>query len=116
MDLQILHKKIEEICAIYGIGVIDPNNKSTWSIHYVTEPTAEQLAAVKNIIDSYIVLTPEQESLNATNLSFLASTDWKVTRHFEQKTLGIPAHLTDAEYAQLLSDRQVARDAIIKEG
>lgn len=42
----------------------------------------------------------------------LTGTDFKVTRHLEQKEQGIETSLTDAEYAALLAQRQEWRDLI----
>ena len=43
---------------------------------------------------------------------YLIETDWMVTRHRDQLELGIETSLTEAEYHQLLSDRQAARTRI----
>lgn len=43
---------------------------------------------------------------------FLADSDWKVLRHRDQVDAGIPTSLTNEEFAQLLADRQAARDSI----
>lgn len=43
---------------------------------------------------------------------YLIETDWMVNRHRDQLELGIETSLTDAEYIQLLSDRQSARNRI----
>jgi hypothetical protein len=42
----------------------------------------------------------------------LINTDFKVTRHLEQKEQGIDTSLTDAEYESLLVQRQEWRDLI----
>ena len=55
-----------------------------------------------------------QAKENQTNQSFLDGTDWKVTRHRDQVELGVTTSLTDAEFTQLLQDRQTARDSIVK--
>ena len=48
------------------------------------------------------------------SLQFLDDTDWKVTRHRDQLTLGIETSLTNEEYLNLLTQRQEARDLVIR--
>lgn len=43
----------------------------------------------------------------------LSQSDWKVIRHRDQIDAGATTSLTDEEYQQLLTDRQLWRDAII---
>lgn len=54
--------------------------------------------------------TSDKEKAEAKR--FLASTDWKVTRHRDQMDAAIETSLSSEEFAQLLSDRQAARDKI----
>ena len=48
------------------------------------------------------------------SLQFLDDTDWKVTRHRDQLALGIETSLTNEEYLNLLTQRQEARDLVIR--
>lgn len=48
------------------------------------------------------------------SLQFLDDTDWKVTRHRDQLALGIETSLTNEEYINLLTQRQEARDLVIR--
>lgn len=54
----------------------------------------------------------QQSEINAEALSFLNSTDWKVTRHRDQLDAGLETSLTDVEFSALLADRQAARERI----
>jgi len=56
----------------------------------------------------------EQERINQEAERFLNETDWMVIRHRDQLALGIPTSLTEAEFRQLLLDRQAARDQVIR--
>lgn len=62
----------------------------------------------------YIALQAQYET-NMKNEQFLKATDWIVTKHRDQKEAGIETTLTDKDYQELLSKRQAARDAIIKD-
>lgn len=48
------------------------------------------------------------------SLQFLDDTDWKVTRHRDQLALGIETSLKNEEYLNLLTQRQEARDLVIR--
>ena len=48
------------------------------------------------------------------SLQFLDDTDWKVTRHRDQLALGMETSLTNEEYLNLLTQRQEARDLVIR--
>lgn len=52
------------------------------------------------------------DEVRADALKFLQETDWKVIRHRDQVDAGISTSLSEEEFAQLLSDRQAARDQI----
>jgi len=53
-----------------------------------------------------------QEITNYNARKFLADTDWQVIRHRDQLAAGETTSLSDAEYQQLLTDRQVARESV----
>lgn len=63
------------------------------------------------IINDYIYGTP-QEIASEEAKNFLNATDWKVLRHIDQTNLSIPTSLSEAEYMNLLADRQSARDKV----
>lgn len=44
--------------------------------------------------------------------TLLAETDWKVIRHRDQLDAKTPTSMSEEEFAQLLKDRQTARDSI----
>ena len=54
----------------------------------------------------------QADSAKAEARQFLASTDWKVLRHRDQVDAGAPTSMSAEEFAQLLADRQAARDSI----
>lgn len=53
-------------------------------------------------------------STTNTALNLLNDTDWKVVRHRDQVAMGIETSLSDEEYVQLLQERQIARDSVIR--
>lgn len=59
-----------------------------------------------------IEASSQAESAKATARQFLADSDWQVLRHRDQVDAGTPTSLTVEEFAQLLTDRQAARDSI----
>lgn len=52
------------------------------------------------------------ESMKARQ--FLRETDWQVTRHRDQIDMGITTSLADDEYKTLLTERQAAREKVVK--
>ena len=56
----------------------------------------------------------EQEKANAEAQAFLDSSDWKVLRHRDQQDIGLATSLSGEEFQELLQQRQMAREAIIK--
>lgn len=64
------------------------------------------------VVETDITAELTQKNTNETSRKFLLETDWKVLRHRDQLELGVPTSLTEAEFAQLLADRQAAREAI----
>lgn len=56
----------------------------------------------------------EQDEINQVALKFLAETDWKVVRHRDQQELGIATSLTAEEFQDLLQERQMARNSIVR--
>lgn len=55
----------------------------------------------------------DQQEINAQALKLLRDTDYKVVRHYEQKLANIQCSLSDEDFAQLMIDRQAARDSIV---
>ena len=55
-----------------------------------------------------------QEKANAEAQAFLDSSDWKILRHRDQQDMGLATSLSGEEYQELLRQRQMAREAIIK--
>lgn len=67
------------------------------------------------IVITDITAKLEQEKINAEAQAFLDATDFKIIRHLDQQNLGISTKLTAEEFQELLHQRQMAREAIIKE-
>jgi hypothetical protein len=59
-----------------------------------------------------IEVESQAEASKAQSRAFLAETDWKVLRHRDQIEMGIETSLSEAEFSQLLTERQTARDSI----
>jgi hypothetical protein len=59
-----------------------------------------------------IEIAKQAEQLKTVAKEFLSNTDWQVMRHRDQVDSGLATSLTAEEFAQLLTDRQAARDAI----
>ncbi len=90
-----------------SVFVAEPNTyylDETGHFKKYTEDEMAQLKGVQQILSD-----------NNTALNFLNDTDWKVTRHRDQLSMGIETSLTDEEYTQLLKERQEARDKVIHE-
>lgn len=69
---------------------------------------AEELPEAMDEIEA----ASQEEALKAEAAKFLKDTDWKVIRHRDQVEMGVPTSMTAEEFAQLLADRQAARDLI----
>ncbi|ELA9885232.1 hypothetical protein QRL11_004497 [Vibrio parahaemolyticus] len=82
------------------IGVFSPENAEKEIVALGFQP--EECNFVKN-----------QAELDRENLSYLASTDWLVTRHRDQVDMEVETSMTDVEYKELLTKRQEARSAIV---
>lgn len=66
-------------------------------------------------IVEYIDITAQvlQERINDEARNFLSSTDWKILRHLDQKSIGIATSLSDEKFIELLEKRQLARNQVI---
>ena len=49
-----LHLAINAIVPIVGVSVGDPNDKTTWRVSYVQEPTDDQRAKVQEVIEAFV--------------------------------------------------------------
>jgi len=116
MDMFLLRDKLAEVAPVVCVSIGKNDDKSTWEARYTRTPTDEELAAVKAVIDAYVLLTPEQAETKSKSMQLLSATDWKVLRHQDQLNLGVPTTLTKEEFTALLQQRQAARDAVAKEG
>jgi len=81
---------------------------SGWRFKHIPAPTFEELKALEPMVKAKMV----SESEKAEALKFLQDSDWKVTRHRDQKEMGTATSLSDAEFEALLELRQIARNAI----
>lgn len=77
-------------------------------------PALARLPQTFEVIIEDITAQAEQEKINEEALKFLANSDWKVIRHRDQQDLGIATSLTGEEFQDLLQERQMARNAILR--
>ncbi|KZX63839.1 hypothetical protein A3712_20665 [Vibrio sp. HI00D65] len=54
-----------------------------------------------------------QSEIDRKNIEFLNTTDWQVTRHRDQVDSGNTTSMSDEEYQELLSQRQIARGKVV---
>lgn len=86
---------------------------------FITEDQCNAWVLENNLVGDEIILTiipinKERELQNQEAQSFLDSTDWKVIRHRDQQELGIATSMTAEEFQDLLQQRQMARNAIVR--
>ena len=48
-----LHKSISTVCPITGVSIGDPNNSSTWIVHYDPTATPSQQSAAKAVLATW---------------------------------------------------------------
>jgi len=72
MQLNKLHNAIEAVCPLHGISIRDASDKTTWSISFKDEATAEERAAAQAVID-------------AADLSILDDPVTYMTREFKNR-------------------------------
>ena len=65
MDISKLHELINALVPIISISVGNVNDKNTWNVQYVDQPTSEILSQVQSMIDAYVIPTSEQILKNA---------------------------------------------------
>jgi hypothetical protein len=80
----------------------------------VVELKEVELAGDYEVVIEDISAKLEQEKSNAEAQAFLDSSDWKVLRHRDQQDMGLATSLSGEEFQELLQQRQMAREAIIK--
>jgi hypothetical protein len=83
---------------------------SGWRFKNVPAPTMEELKALESAVSSKL----DQEKVNAEAQAFLDASDFKVLRHRDQQDMGLATSLSGEEFQELLQQRQMAREAIIK--
>ena len=101
----------------------EPAVPSTVSIRTILDSDFEKIQAQTHVYDiasnsviavaSDILSRKEIEKQNGLEREFLNSTDWKVLRHFRQKSLGIPTSLTESQYLDLERLRDAAASRIV---
>jgi hypothetical protein len=77
--------------------------QSWYNSHIVSFPDQHSVVYYEDYLPSEEPSTPRQ---------FLASTDWKIIRHYDQTLAGVITSLSQDELLLLLAQRQAARDAI----
>lgn len=80
----------------------------------VTEMKEVELAGEYEVEIEDLSAKLAQEKANAEAQAFLDSSDWKILRHRDQQDMGLATSLSGEEYQELLRQRQMAREAIIK--
>ena len=80
----------------------------------VVELKEVELAGDYEVVIEDISAKLEQEKSNTEAQAFLDSSDWKVLRHRDQQDMGLATSLSGEEFQELLQQRQMAREAIIK--
>ena len=83
---------------------------SGWRFKHIPAPTMEELKA----LESQVLSAKSQQETNAEAQKFLDESDWKVLRHRDQQELGLATSLSGDEFQELLRQRQMAREAIVK--
>lgn len=76
--------------------------------------TGNILPAEYEIVIEDITDKLEQERINLESQQFLNSTDWKILRHRDQQDMGIATSLSGEEFQELLRQRQMARNSIVR--
>ena len=80
----------------------------------VIEMQEVELAGEYEVIIEDISAQLEQQVINEEAQKFLDESDWKVLRHRDQQELGLATSLSSHEFQELLRQRQMAREAIVK--
>lgn len=62
------------------------------------------------LLTDMVAIMPPEPTLEQYRNGLLISTDWVSARHAEEKLLGIPTTLTDAEYKKVVEYRQQLRN------
>lgn len=108
IDKYLSDKKhlVTENCSFNVVG----ETIHRWDFANIPCPTMDELLALQPEVES----AEAQKATNQDAQSFLDSTDWKVLRHRDQQDLGLPTSLTAEEFQDLLRQRQMAREAIIR--
>lgn len=113
-----LHEEIQKIIPIKGVSITDPLDKSTWTFYPIGKPTDEQLAQIKQLIDSIVFISEEDHAKNMQCRGQLQNEDWKVLRFienfFREAKSGQDLHKLsqDKDFQELLAKRQQLRDAV----
>ena len=88
-----------------SVFATDPNTYYLDESGHFKKYSKEKIAEIK---ETQQILSDNNEALN-----FLNDTDWMVTRHRDQQSMGITTSLTEEQYTNLLKERQEARDKVI---
>lgn len=83
---------------------------SGWRFENIPAPSLEELKT----LEPQVLQKQNQDKTNAEAQKFLDESDWKVLRHRDQQELGLATSLSSDEFQELLRQRQMAREAIVK--
>lgn len=49
-----LHEALVKIAPITGVAVVDPNDRTTWKIHFADSATSQQRSAAQAVLLAYV--------------------------------------------------------------
>jgi hypothetical protein len=113
INMAKLQENIDSVVDNTGVSIGKYEDKSTWKVHYIGEPTKEQATQIAAIIEAQLVLTPAQELVQAEAKGYLQSTDWQVVRHLEQVACSHSTSLSVTDFYTLCEKRQKARAQVL---
>lgn len=109
VDEYLKEKEVSEDDSI-NLELFLKGDVSGWRFKNIPAPSLEELKA----LEPQVSQKQNQEKVNAEAQKFLDSSDWKVLRHRDQQELGLATSLSSEEFQELLRQRQMARDRIVK--
>lgn len=80
-----------------------------WNIQNVSAPTDSQIYQIWKQNKLIFARNRVISKIKRNAFKLLSETDWKVIRHRDQVDLGVTTSLSNAEYIQLLTDRNNIR-------
>lgn len=106
--LSELTKDSQDSSKSWNTELVLNEQSSGWRVSDVPFPSFSKLQEIKVFVSA----KTQEAASTQENLAFLRNTDWKVTRHRDQKDAGTSTSLSEQDFQTLLVQRQVARDSI----